>query len=246
MRKIILLFLAVLGLGLAPVSAKKTFDRGIRKGVFVPKGTWMGGCMFSYREHISDDLHFIIIDNANSEGYTFKITPFAGYFIKDDIAVGLRATYTRTLIDLGGIDVNLGDDLSFELRDNKYQSHMMLVSGFMRTYMSIGGSKVFGFFNDLQLTYGAGQAKISQPSDKFDGTQGTFENRYRLQIGAAPGLSAFITNNIAVEVSVNVMGLKFDWINQLTNQVDESKMRKSSANFKIDLFSINLGMCLYF
>jgi hypothetical protein len=228
------------------LKAQRYVDRGIKNGVFVPKGAWMGGCTFSYNEHVSDDLHFLIIDNINSEGYTFKVTPFVGYFISDNVALGIRAGYSRTLLDLGSVDVNLGDDLSFKLRDNKYQSHSLITTAYMRTYMAIGGSKVFGFFNDLRLTYTYGQAKFSQPDDEgSDISRGTFQTTNALQIGAAPGLTAFITNSAAVEVSVDVVGLNFNWVNQTTNQVDHSKMRTSGANFKINLFSVNIGMCIY-
>ena len=67
---------------------------------------------------------------------------------------------------------------------------------------------------------------------------------YRLV--AAPGLTAFVTNNMAVEVSINVVGLDFKWIEQTTNQVEHGSYRQSSADFKINIFSINIGVCTYF
>ena len=67
-----------------------------------------------------------------------------------------------------------------------------------------------------------------------------------LQIGMAPGLTAFITNFAAVEVSVGVLGFNMKWTDQTTDQIDKGSRRSSSANFKIDLFSINLGMNFYF
>ena len=74
---------------------------------------------------------------------------------------------------------------------------------------------------------------------------GTYQYIHNLQLGAAPGLSAFVTNNVAVEVSIGIVGLDFKWINQETNQVESGYRRKSSANFKIDIFSLNIGMCFY-
>ena len=49
-----------------------------------------------------------------------------------------------------------------------------------------------------------------------------------------------------VEVSVDVLGLDFRWVNQRTNQVEHGSFRTSAANFNINLFSINLGICSYF
>jgi hypothetical protein len=232
---------------LVAVARSQTYvDRGIRNGVFVPKGAWMGGCTFSYNEHVSDNIQFLIIDNINTEGYTFKVNPFVGYFLRDNVAVGLRMGYSRTYLDLGSIDVNLGDDLSFKLRDNKYLAHQLSASGFLRTYMAIGGSKVFGFFNDVRLTYSYQQAKFSQPDDNdADIPRGTYQVKHGFQLGAAPGLTAFVTNYASVEVSVDVVGLNYSWTRQTTNQVETSKMHTSGANFKINLFSVNIGMCIY-
>ena len=53
-------------------------------------------------------------------------------------------------------------------------------------------------------------------------------------------------NNVAVEVSINLIGLDFKWAEQVTNQVEHSSYRKSSANFKVNIFSINIGVCTYF
>ena len=58
-------------------------------------------------------------------------------------------------------------------------------------------------------------------------------------------MTAFITDWSAIEVSVGVMGYNFEWTNQETNQVEEGSRRTSSGNFKINLFSINIGMTFY-
>ena len=58
-------------------------------------------------------------------------------------------------------------------------------------------------------------------------------------------MTAFITDRSAVEVSVGVMGFSFKWIDQKTNQIEEGHQRVSSGNFKINLFSINIGMTFY-
>ena len=41
------------------------------------------------------------------------------------------------------------------------------------------------------------------------------------------------------------MGFDFKWIDQETNQIEEGQRRVSSGNFKINLFSINIGMTFY-
>lgn len=228
----------------ANAHARKGYDRDIKTSLFVPKGSWMGGVSFSYMELAGDNYEFLILDNMNGEGYTFKVSPYAGYFFKDNMAAGMRLNYNRTYADLGNIDINLGDDLNFDISSYKYLEHEYTVAGFLRTYMGLGNSKVFGFFNEVRLTYGYGQGKTL--SGTTPDVKGIYQTSHRLQIGAAPGLTAFVTNNMAVEVAVNIVGLDFKWADQVTNQVEHGSYRKSSANFKINIFSISLGICTYF
>ena len=66
-----------------------------------------------------------------------------------------------------------------------------------------------------------------------------------LQLGICPGLTVFVTDFMASEVSLNMGGYSVKWGKQRTNQIEEGKVRTSGANFKINLFSINLGVTFY-
>lgn len=218
-------------------------DRGIMQSVFIPKGQWMAGGTVSYSEHEEDNLNFLVIKDVSGLGYTFNVSPYIGYFFKDNIAAGVRFAYNRTYLDMPNFELNLGEDFNISLKDLYYLEHQYEVSGFLRTYMPIGKSKIFGLFNEVRLTYGYGVGKNSTGSDtEYDGT---FERSHNLQIGIAPGMTAFVTDWSAVEVSVGVMGYNFKWQNQKTNQIETGTRRTSSGNFKINLFSINIGMTFY-
>ncbi|WP_300725168.1 hypothetical protein [uncultured Bacteroides sp.] len=231
------------------VKKKKVFvrperiDRGIMEEVFIPKGQWMAGGTISYSEHNEDNLNFIVLKDIDARGYDFTVNVYGGYFIKNNVAAGLRMSYNRTYQDLGNFELNLGEDFNIALDNVYYLQHEYNVAGFIRTYMPIGHSKIFGLFNEARITYGYARGKNSTGS----GTQydGTFQTVHSLGIGIAPGMSAFITNWSAVEVSVGVMGFDFNWVKQRTNQVEHGKRRTSSGNFKINLFSINIGMTFY-
>lgn len=225
------------------VERPERIDRGIMQMVFIPKGQWMAGGTVSYSEHEEDNLNFLVIKNVEGLGYTFNVSPYVGYFFKDNMAVGFRFGYNRTYLDMANFELNLGEDFNINLKDLYYLEHEYQVSGFLRTYMPIGKSKIFGLFNELRLTYAYGVGKNSTGSNtEYDGT---YEQAHNLQIGIAPGMSAFITNWSAVEVSVGVMGYNFKWQNQKTNQIETGMRRTSSGNFKINLFSINIGMTFY-
>lgn len=234
--------------GLFPsfLQAKKRehFDRGIKTSVFIPKGQWMVGGSFSYSESSSGDYKFLILKNVEGKSYTFSVSPSCAYFIRNNVAVGGRFSYTRDYIDIGNLDIDLSDDLSFSITNASLVEHMFYGTGFVRTYINLGDSRRFGLFNEARLTFGAGQGKTY--SGKGETLDGVYETIKHLQVGIAPGMTAFITNNAAVEVSVGVMGFDSKWIDQDHNKVIEGSRRVTSAKFKIDLFSINLGMTYYF
>lgn len=218
-------------------------DREIAKLVFIPQGQWMAGGTFSYSEHEENNLNFLVLKNIEGLGYTFNVSPYVGYFFKNNMSAGVRFAYNRTYLDMSNFEVNLGDDFKISLKDLYYLEHNYEVSGFLRTYVPLGKSKIFGLFNELRLTYGYGVGKNSTGSGtEYDGT---FEKAHMLQLGIAPGMSAFVTNWSAVEVSIGVMGYGVEWKKQKTNQVEDGSRRTSSGNFKINLFSINIGMTFY-
>ena len=66
----------------SPVMAKKNkYDRGIVMKTFIPKGQWMVGATFSYNEHVDQNFEFLsVLKDINSEGYSFKVTPFTTTF----------------------------------------------------------------------------------------------------------------------------------------------------------------------
>lgn len=220
-----------------------SFDRGITQNVFVPKGQWLVGGNLSYADYKGDDYKFLILDAIKGDGYTLKLSPFVGYFFKDNMAAGVRLIYSRNYFNIGNIDLKLSDDLNFGMQNYSTLQHTYSGAIYLRNYLSLGESKRFGLFNETRLTIGAGQGKIVNGSG--ESITGTYQKIVDVQLGLAPGLVAFITDNVGIEVSVGVLGLKYKSIKQVTNQVEMGSWTKTSANFKIDLFSINLGIAFY-
>ena len=66
-----------------------------------------------------------------------------------------------------------------------------------------------------------------------------------IKLGLNPGFCVFIMNNISTSVSFGVAGLRYGTIKQTTNNEETGSRRSSGADFKINLFNINIGMCLH-
>ena len=111
--------------------AIERIDRDVQKAVFVPKGTWMAGGTVSYSEHDEGNLNFLVLKNLEGNGYDFTVSPYLGYFFRDNIAAGFRFAYKRDYLDLGNAEVDLGD-LTLSFDNLYYLEHKYEASGFLR------------------------------------------------------------------------------------------------------------------
>lgn len=238
-----LLLFAITAGSYAAAQEKRNFDRGIEQKTFVPKGQWVTGGTVSYSQHSNDNFKFLVIDGWSGEGYRFNVSPFVGYTFRNDMTIGARFNYSRSMLEIDELQLDMGDDLNFDL-DNVYRlTHSYSGTAFLRTYINLGDSKRFGLFNDVRFTLGGGQSKLV--SDSGENLTGTFEKTVTMHIGLSPGMVAFINDFVAAEVSVGVLGFNFKWIDQVTDQVYVGSRRSSSGNFKINLLSISLGVAFY-
>ena len=118
--------------------------------------------------------------------------------------------------------------------DNVYSlSHSYSGMAIMRNYISIGNSSRFGLFNELQLSLGGGESKMVNGSG--ESLTGTF----------APGLMAFLNDYTAIEVNVGLLGFNYSHVKQTTDQVYTGKRSQNMANFKVNIFSLGLGIAFY-
>lgn len=232
---------------------EESFDRGIGLPTsrFIPKGTVGGGLAVSFNSfdlgNGADDAGYkmllSMLSGIDGDMQSFGIAPFVSYFIADNISIGLRFDYDFTDLNVGSADFSVGDMLSMNVQDIGYtkQSYMGAIA--LRDYIPIASSKRFAMFAELRAAGGYAQSESfrMEGENKF----GTYQDIYKCSIGLVPGLTCFVTNEIAIEASVGVLGYDFQKTVQTTNQVEVSQMVKNSANFKINLLSVNLGLSFY-
>ena len=229
----------------SPVMAKKKVDRGIEKVTLIPKGYWLMGGSFSYSENTADDYEFLVLDDIKGTNYTFKVSPFLGYFVGNDLAIGARFAYGRSMLNLGSISLDINEDLNFDIENFYSLQHVYTGSVFMRNYVALGKSKRFGIFNEVRLSVGGGQSKQIS-GENNDEITGSYQDILEMELGLIPGIIGFLTENVAVEASVNVLGFEYKKYSQVRDQIYEGSFESSGVNFKVDIFSINIGLSFYF
>ncbi len=226
--------------------AQRIEQRGITdlKNVFVPRGQWIAGAAASFSVHDNDNYTFAIIEDIESEGYNVRVSPMAAYALRDNMALGIRAVYSRTNQTIDNADIKFGDDeTGTEIFIDAFKTvrHTYMVSAIWRQYIPLGRSKRFAIFNEVSL--GAGGVQSMFAADQP--IRGTYERGYTLSLGVSPGLIAFATNDVAIEVNVGVMGISYTDVEQVHNQVEVGHRRSSAMNFKVNLLSIGLGVSFY-
>lgn len=212
--------------------------------LFVPKGQWIFGGTASYSTHSNDSYRFLVVEGINSKGYNFKVSPLIAYAFHDNMALGARFVYSRALLKLDNAKLSLGDEdsgIDITARDFYSLRHTYTVAAVWRQYIPLGRNKRFALFNEVQLAGGGTQARFAYDSP----VKGTYETGYTFSLGISPGIIAFATNNMAVEVNVGVMGLSYTNTKQVHNQVSVGHRSSSFMNFKVNIFSIGLGMYFY-
>lgn len=220
------------------------FDRGIINYRFIPKSKWLGGLTFSYVNMDTDDsrLLFSILKDIDCTFRTLSVKPFIGYAIKDNIVIGAKMGYNHTVAGLGNISLNIDEDLSYELKDMRYNEDSYTIGLFHRSYVGLDRDKRFGFFNETTLSYNSGSTTFSRgEGDTMKKTDTTINE---LHIGLNPGVVVFIMENVCAEVSLGVVGFKYRSEKQKNNEGEVGTRRSSGANFKINLFNINIGITL--
>lgn len=217
--------------------------RNITMHKFVPKGQWIVGSSVSYSQSEQKDYNFLVIESVSGENYTFKISPLLCYAFADNMAAGGRFGYKRSLTKISQMDIEVGEDLSFNMDDVYSLSHSYSGMAMFRNYISLGNSKRFALFAETQLTFEGGQSKFV--NGKGDDLTGTFSKKLGVELGVAPGLVAFINNYTAVEVNIGVLGLNYGHTRQITDQIHIANQSSSSINFRINIFSIGMGIAFY-
>ena len=208
---------------------------------FVPKGQWVFGGSISYSTHSNDNYTFLIVEDIQSDGYSFKVSPLVGYAYAKNSLVGVRFGYSRSMTDLDNASLSITS-----LDNSNYNSlkHSYNVEALWRKYIPLGkDNKRFALFAEVGLAMGGSQSKLA--AGPTASPSGTYATSFDVSLGVNPGISAFLTNNMAIEVNVGVFGFNYSRTRQVSNQVVMGGSSLSQMNFKVNIFSIGLGASFY-
>ncbi len=222
------------------------YDRGyetIPSSPFVEKDTWMLGGTARYTQHVNTDYNLLVINDINSSGYNVSASPKLLYMFKDNMGAGIRFSYGRSMLDLESADLSVAQ-ITMSARDCYQIQHKFNAYAVYRAYIPFGNSKRVAMFADLLFGGSYKQGKTFNAGGDY--VVGTYSQNYSLELAVEPGLVAFLTDRLAVELNVGIFGINYSWTNQLRNQVTAGHSDSTSAGFMVNLLSLGVGLSYYF
>lgn len=209
----------------------------------IAKGRLFGGATLSLIQGNTDDdaLNILIGDIYDGYGYMFTVELFGGYFIKDAMALGMHAGYSRTWFS---IDFALMEDLLDVAEERKYVSNGFFVQPFLKNYLKVFNSRNFYFFNETSITveysYGISQSDDGEDMDKS-------RNRgWSIDVGINPGICIMVLNRFAFETSVGLLGLSSSVMEVEENGETHSEFVYNIVNFTINLLALDFSLVYFF
>lgn len=220
------------------------YDRGLFNFLFIPKGTWKVGLTVSYGEFSTSDMRMMdLIGDIDVGVNTFNIKPYISYFIRNNLAVGVRMGYTRTRGSIDSFQVDIDEDMNFNLHDIGYRAESYGAAVILQQYMGLARRGRFGVYNEAELSFSSGNSDFDRP---FNGEmRRTHTTNMEARLTFSPGVSVFIMENVSFNVSFGVFGF---YLRNERQQVDGEPMGDrftSGANFRINLFNLAFGLGIH-
>jgi hypothetical protein len=245
MRKYFII-ISMLLLGAFSAEAQQHYDRGYEafpSSPFIKKGTWVAGGTLRYSQHVNDGHKILVIDDINSKGYNISVNPKLLYMLKDNMGVGLKFSYDRGMLDLASADLAISD-ISMGAKDCYQINHKYSAYALCRAYVPFGNIKRFSLFADVMLGGSFKQGKSFNAGAEY--VLGAYEQAFSLELAVNPGIMAFLTERLALELNVGIFGLSYNWKDQIRNQVSAGNSGLTSAGFMVNLLSLDVGISYYF
>lgn len=209
----------------------------------ISKGHIYSGLTLSLIQANSEDdaLNIMIGDVYEAYGYTFTLEAFGGYFVKDAMAIGMRAGYSRTWYD---IDFSLLEDLLDMKQHRKYVSNGFFFQPMLKNYFKVLSSRNLYVFNETSIKLGYSYG-ISQ-SDNGEDLDKSKNSSWSIEVGINPGICIMVLDRFAFETSVGLLGLSTSVLDVEENGKSHSRVVANVVNFTINLLALNFSLVAFF
>lgn len=222
----------------------RAIDRGLGNpnATYIEKGTIAAGISGAYRSFdAKDGINLLgLLSGTDGKLAYLSVSAHADWFMADNLA--LVATFGYSNIGLDGNSTNLAGMLPLS---NKHL-HRENFEGSLgvRKYIPLFNSKVFAMFGEGRLTGSRGYSKSYALTDR--GKEGDYSDLYGVDLGLIVGLSVFVTDRMAMTVSLPKVSVGAQWNKQTEAQVKDSSLTGVTLSTKFDILGIRIGTIFCF
>ncbi|MGM9790218.1 MAG: hypothetical protein ACI3Y9_07910 [Candidatus Cryptobacteroides sp.] len=228
-----------------PMTVKDTSSNGRRlaQRLFIGKGEVGLGVSFSYLDIDSNDSDYLmILQNCNAYAKTFSVVPMVSYAIRDNKAIGFRFKYSTSSGNISEADLSLlSEDLTLNVERIRASGNTYQTAIFYRSYLGLDDHGRFGLFNDVQLAYTHGRTTFSYG----DAGLNAYNLSDKVNLSLHPGLEVFAMNNISLNVSIGIGGLRYTNIRCMENGEITGRRHAGNARFYLDITDIRIGLTIH-
>lgn len=219
------------------------FDRKLYNWLIYPKGRWQMSMTASYGELSTDDSEFLsLIDDVDINAKSYSVRPAVGYFLRSNMCLGLRFAYSRGEATVNSFNVDIDDDLNFNLHDINFISEKYSAAIFLQQYFGLSRRGRFAVYNEAELAIGSGNKYFTRP---FGGEIRQTRSKTRsVALNYSPGVSILIMKNAAFNLSFGVFGFHLTDEKQWENGEESGSRLTSGINFRFNIFNINFGVSI--
>lgn len=219
------------------------FDRKLYNWLIYPRGTWQISMTASYGELSTEDSEFLsLIDDVDIMAKSYSVKPAVGYFLRSNLCLGLRFAYTRGEANVNSFNVDIDEDLNFNLHDINFISEKYSAAIFLQQYFGLSRRGRFAVFNEAELAVGSGNKYFTRP---FGGEiRQTRSKTQSVNLNYSPGVSILLMKNAAFNLSFGVFGFHLTHEKQWENGEESGSRLTSGINFRFNIFNINFGVSI--
>ena len=247
MKKTALVVTAVLAAAFSLQAGSVDRGLGSPRSEYIPKGSFQFGLLGGFNKYNSGGLNgsqgatFLgLVTNISGQVSSANLSLSGAYFAARNMSVGTRFTYDNTGIDCDS--ANLMSTLQFENQHINMESFTGALT--YRAYLPLFNSKVFALFGEARLNGRIGYTKNYQQEAR--GKVGTYADVYSVSLGLYPGMNFFVTDNVAVEISLPLLEGGYEWNHQISGGEREGAQSHGFITFQPGILWLNLGITVSF
>ena len=154
----------------------------------------------------------------------------------------MRLGYSSGRANIDSFNVDIDEDMSFNLKDIYYRSESYTAALTFNQYYGISRRGRFGIYNEVELAFSSGNSDFNRP---FNGAPKlTHTTTMQAALNFSPGVCVFIMDQVSFNVSFGVFGFSLRNEKQTVDGVAMGNRFTSGANFRFNIFNINFGVAV--